>query len=84
MANIKQINSATCKRIETLLRVNIEDATKIVAKTWKANLPFNGTQLTCSKRDIQSMFGGYLTELLIESEIFGYYNSIDNQVIRRF
>lgn len=83
--NIKPISKAVATKIDKALwDGNIEEARQITCRAWNRHLPCNGIQLTCNRNDIQTIFGYSLTERLEQADILNYYNSTDNQVIRRF
>jgi hypothetical protein len=85
MNNIKPISENLKTRISNALYWSyLEEATTMVKRIWKANLPFNGTQLTCNRKDIEMIFGITLTEELIEAEIFDFYGGANYQIVRKF
>jgi hypothetical protein len=83
--NIKPISTAVRSKIDfAILTCNYEELEKLVERAWKRHLPDNGSQLTCSRRFIETIFGRYLTESFIEAEIFDFFGGANDQIVRKF
>jgi hypothetical protein len=83
--NIKPISTAVRSKIDfAILTCNYEELEKLVERAWKRHLPDNGSQLTCSRKFIETIFGRYLTESFIEAEIFDFFGGANDQIVRRF
>ena len=85
MYNLKSITNATASKINYALTFgNVEEATASVARIWKQRLPYKGAQITCNRKDIETIFGITLTEELIEAEIFDFYGGANYSIVRKF
>lgn len=82
---MNKISKAVSQKIQLALRLNnVEEARKIVARAWKRHLPFGGNQLTWSRTHIEMVFGCYVTQLLLDAEIFDFFGGANDQIVRRF
>jgi hypothetical protein len=85
MNNLKPITNATANKIINALTFgNVEEATASVARIWKQRLPYKGTQITCDRRTIEIIYGSYLTQDLIEAEIFDFWGGANYSIVRKF
>jgi hypothetical protein len=85
MYNLKPITNTTANKIiNALASGNLEEATASVARIWKQRFPGKGQQITCNRRDIEIIYGSYLTQDLIEAEIFDFWGGANYSIVRRF
>lgn len=83
--NPQPISIAVRKKIDfAILTCNYQELEKLVQRAWQRHLPDNGSQITCSIRLIKQIFGCYVTESLIEAEIFDFMGGANDQIVRRF
>jgi len=85
MYNMKPITNATANKINYALACgNVEEATASVARIWTQRFPNKGQQITCDRKTIEIIYGSYLTQDLIEAEIFDFYGGANYQIVRKF
>ena len=83
--NIKPISEPVRQQMNfAIMTCNYEELEKLVQRAWKRHLPDNGSQLTCCRRFIETIFGYYLTESFIEAEIFDFWGGANDQIVRKF